>query len=206
METDTLLKIFSKLQGRLGLAMHATGCREQWLQAEIMMEAAKQKCEVWTNTEPLYDADGIKSGNRKKYDLSSYSRDAEGNFVTEMVAEIKIIGGDFNQKCLWGTNLEAASKFKAFYPEGGSKSWKVKSDQILPPVKGDWGLFADAARLLCHPAKKRWLILVILTDRDLKEGKHQDFLRALQTLSIVSGKRPEIRHSFKTFDLRIWPL
>lgn len=189
----------ASLEPRMSLAMQADGCRENWLQTEIMMFAAVRNIGVWTNYEPA-----MPSG---KHDLAAYDSDAD-DASTTMVAEIKIMAGHFQPKCLVGAR---ASLVPDLIPVEGQRRY-VTHEEILAADHAEWGLIPDAARLLRHPCPNRYLILVLLDlwiDETLSQ-RRQDAKRqlhaAMDGVTFVDNPMKEAVGRFDGFTVKVWSL
>lgn len=194
------VEAIGSLEPRMQLAMQAVGCRENWLQTEIMMFADARNISVWTNTERLVRPGGALD-KRGKYDLSSYEDDSE-NAATTMVAEIKIMDGYFSPKCLVG----GTAQWRDFIPKGEARRY-ITPDEILAADHGEWGLIPDAARLLRHSCKNRYLILVLLHRGTDQMTKSQLQLHAAMTgVTFVDDPAKEVARKFDDFTVKVWSL
>lgn len=194
------------LEPRMGLAMQADGCRENWLQTEIMMFAADQKLDVWTNTEPVVRPDGTIAKNNK-HDLAAYQTGAKDAPAT-MVAEIKIMAGHFQSKCLVGARTALVPDL---IPMEGQRR-HVTRDEILAADHGEWGLIPDAARLLRHPCPNRYLVLVLLdlwideTLSQRRQNAQRQLHAAMNGVTFVDDPMREAVARFDGFTVKAWAL
>ncbi len=195
---NIVFNALDELEGRMELAMQANGCREAWLQAEIMMHAKKKfAVDIWTNTEPVVPSSNGKSTGGRKHDLAAY--DDNDNPVT--VAELKIMSGNFLTKCMFG---------------GGNGKWQpaalaaaqtpiIDLDELTDDEAEDWGLISDARRLRRHPASERLLVMVLL---DLGEESTTQCQKLQDVMERVTFEpnRGERTKAYKGFVVRMWKL
>lgn len=194
------VEAIGSLEPRMRLAMQADGCRENWLQTEIMMFAAARNISVWTNSAQLVRPDGALD-KRGKYDLSSYEDDSEDAAVT-MVAEIKIMDGYFSPKCLVGSTAQ----WRDFIPKGDARRY-ITPDEILAADHGEWGLIPDAARLLRHSCENSYLILVLLDRGTDQMTKSQLQLHAaMNGVTFVDDPAKEETRTFDGYTVKVWSL
>lgn len=184
------------LQPRMRLAMTADGSREAWLQTEVMMYAAGHGIDVWTNCEP------VRFGARSrgsKYDWAAYRGDKPA-----MVAEVKIMSGAFLPKSLLGRR---ANQWRGY--AGRRHPIVISEEEIGRPSPGDWGLFADAARLLWNrEVPKRYLVLVLL-DMPIDDDVSARVRHRRQNLHSLMGgvtfvRKPVGLRAFRGFMVKVW--
>jgi len=204
---ETFKRCFDQLKDkdRLPRAMKADGCRENWLQAELMLQAEDQGVEIWTNTEKVVGVDP-RTGKalRGRYDLSAYY--AEDPNKATMVAEVKIIGAFFKDagKCFTGHALPKPSHPFALGVDGRRL---VTDEEIAKVGPRNWSLFGDAARLRLHPAVERYLILVLLPFEDEKATAARRALHAaMQAVRFAPDPHDEGQYDDEKgrFMVRIW--
>lgn len=202
---DLFIEAMGSLEKRMPIAMQANGCRESWLQAEVMMYADQRDVELWVNTEKVRDASG-KELDRQRHDWAAY----EDGVTASMVSEVKIMAGHFSSaaKCLLGSR---AKHLSAFLPGAGHGKRLVTNSEIQACTQNDWGLLPDAARLLRHPANERYLVLVLLdlyVDSSLgakQQLAQRQCHRAMEQISFADEGN-EWNARFEGYSLRIWRL
>lgn len=197
------VEAIGSLEPRMDLAMQADGCRENWLQTEIMMFAANRNLAVWTNSEPIFLPAGTISSNGK-HDLAAYD---DGSAAT-MVAEVKVMAGHFQKKCLVGARTGLVPKL---VPQKGQKRY-VSREEIMAAGHQEWGLIPDAARLLRHPCKNKYLILVLLklhVEEDESErvkSRKNELHAAMNGVTFVKSLSRESVEHFDNCTVKVWSL
>jgi hypothetical protein len=201
------LDAMTDLDPRMHNAMQANGCREGWLQAELMMAASARNIALWTNTEKM-------AGSSKRHDLAAY--DAEDR--PTMVAELKIMYGWDQTKCLTGGGTPS---WKDFVPQDWKKRSRLedpkkKESRLVTPqeidqAKGNaWGLLPDAGRLMLHPAAERYLILILRsleTVDGINETTPERVTKLQAAMDAVAFSDRSDRfwgRTFKSFAIKIW--
>ena|GEM_PF-2148225 len=79
------LSVFESVSNTLSIVLQAAGCREGWLQGEFFRYGHSLNIPI--------DVNDFDLGNRQKADLSS-------DHHPKMVAEIKIVGADYQSKMI----------------------------------------------------------------------------------------------------------
>lgn len=203
---EFFIEAIGSLETRIPLAMQADGCRENWLQTEVMMFAYDRNVDVWTNYEPVVRLDGAAT-KRSTYDFAAY-RTSDEDAPTTMIAEIKIMAGHFMPKCLVG---KRTSLWRELIPIEGQRRC-VTRDEILAADNQGWGLLPDAARLLHHPCPNRYLVLVLLdlqvdeTDGRRPENKKRQLHAAMDGVTFVKDPIRETVGRFDGFTVKVWSL
>jgi hypothetical protein len=195
---QVLLDAVNHVKDRLPLAMTADGCREAWLQAEIMMYAeGNADYSIWTNTEPVIWAKGGKPGGQK-YDLASYEDDG----AVTMVGEVKIIGWNFQHKCIFGRKSHLLREL--MQEKADSKCFTA--EQVDDGERAGWSLIEDAARLMRHPCKNKCLLLVILDPKDTSKltAKQRAFHKALHRIQFENLDHKT--EKFGDITVKVWML
>lgn len=179
---------FDALAADLGVILDASGCRESWLQGELFRRSSDQDFSV--NTYSYADLRG-------KADLEGL-RPGGKTGEAPMVAELKIIGGDFAKKCLDGWNCTDAAMRATYRPDPDDRirpSW-AKVDQAL-----GHSILADIRRL--RTVTNRPYRYMLLVRPHHKSGTA--FGRILQQLKLAEREETWCypKHGF---DVRMWSI
>ena len=177
-----LKDFFNDCTKALAEVLDVCGCREGWLQAEMFR---------WFNTHKRYETflvNSLKIAPRKKADFSLEGRNPIGR--NPIVGEIKIIGADYQNKCITGGGIK---------PVLNKLDAPIKSSDKKLCI-GSWGLIPDFFRLI-NFAKgsdfRAYMVLVV----DDPENACTSIAEVLRKINFI-GRSTDI--SFVRGVVRIW--
>lgn len=191
---EFFLSAIGGIARRLPLAVQGNGARENWLQTEIMLypmeDAGRKKypnTDIWINCQPCYGFNG-----RTKYDLAHY-RDQSYESL-DMVAEIKLLDGDYYNKNLNGK--EFIEKIILFNKE---RYFPNESD-FENNMSGN--IMGDAWRLRLVPKRIDAFLMLVL----FKNYENTLLYKALDKIIFVSDPERETVKDFDSFRVKIWSI
>lgn len=179
---------FDNLAADLKVVLDASGCREGWLQGELFRRSSDQDFAVNTYRYP---------GLGGKADLEGL-RPVRSEGQAPMVAELKIIGGNFAKKCLDGRNW-TDDAMRIAYHRGSDERIRPSSEQVDQAF--GHSILADVRRLRTVSSRPyRYMLLV----RPYHESETV-LGRILQQLKLAD-REETWRYPEHGFDVRMWSI
>jgi hypothetical protein len=181
--------VFNETKDNLAIILDAKGCRERWLQAEFFRLAT---------TDSEFEVDFL----LKKFVLGRGSVDFSGEHPTRMIAELKIVGGNFlhGTKVFTGLSTKSSGNQTVERLLGGEKVEKVD----LKYAKEN-SLFRDIGRLRLIEQQKLEKYAILVIPIPSEEDLSIPLARCLSKFEISNEIATEIeRHNHGCFEYRIW--
>ncbi len=175
---DLLTQFFEAQSHALGEVFDAASCREGWLHGELFRQFRFRQ---GFNS---FKVNSLKIGKGKTADFSAEN--------PKVVGEIKLLGWDYQTKCITGGGIKPFLK-RVDFPI-------TTEDRDL--VMDKWGLIADFFRLLDFADREeRDAYLVLIVDERKQEAKDLTLARALRGINFIEPSR-DIR--FPAGVVRLW--